>query len=229
MPTAGTARTGSPGAGAPERNSTLAAEKATLRAAMKAARAVAASGGASNAAGDRVKAEALALAARRAATVISGYWSIGDELDARPALRALRDAGRTVALPVLGARGAPLTFRQWSADARLEPRLWGIQEPAPDAPEVVPDLLLVPLLAFDRRGNRLGYGGGYYDRTLNGLRATRGLTVYACGVCFAAQEVASVPCAPYDQQLDAVITEEGLLTFHLETGESAPAHTAGED
>jgi 5-formyltetrahydrofolate cyclo-ligase len=181
-----------------------------MRGAMKAARAIAAAVATDAAA--RVRASALALARARGAKVISGYWAIGDELDVRPALEALRRAGRTVALPVMAARGRPLAFRRWSEGAALEERMWGIREPAADAPEVVPDLLLVPLLAFDREGGRLGYGGGFYDRTLAALRADRPST-YACGVCFAAQEVARVPRGSYDERLDAVMTEEGLLTF----------------
>lgn len=225
MPTAGTARPNPPpdrGSGSDGRGGALVAEKATLRSAMKAARAIAAA--AATDAPARVTASALALARARGANVVSGYWAIGDELDVRPALEVLRQAGRIVALPVMAARGKPLAFRQWAEGAALEERMWGIREPAADALEVVPDLLLVPLLAFDREGGRLGYGGGFYDRTLAALRAARPST-YACGVCFAAQEVARVPCASYDERLDAVMTEEGLLTFDSEAGAGSGGET----
>lgn len=137
--------------------------------------------------------------------VVAGYWPLGSELDVRPLLLHLHEAGRTAALPVSGPKGTPLTFRAWTPDAPLREGRFGIREPAAESPEVVPAVLFVPLLAFDRRGHRLGYGAGYYDRTLAGLRA-RG-PVLAVGVGFAAQEVDSVPHGPYDQPLDRIVTE----------------------
>jgi 5-formyltetrahydrofolate cyclo-ligase len=184
------------------------AAKASLRASARATRATAAK--AVPDAAERVSAAVAALVRSRRPAAVSGYWAIGDEIDLRPALRALAEGGLVVALPVMAGTDAPLTFRRWLPGAKLKHRMWGIHEPLQDAPVVRPDLLLVPLLAFDRNGGRLGYGGGYYDRTLAGLRADRGGPVTACGIGFAAQEVAEVPCEPRDMRLDAVITEDGL-------------------
>lgn len=136
---------------------------------------------------------------------VAGYWPLGSELDVRPLLLHLHAAGRVAALPVSGRKGTPLTFREWTPDAPLREGRFGIREPAADAAAVVPAVLFVPLLAFDRRGHRLGYGAGYYDRTLAGLRACG--AVLAVGVGFAAQEVDAVPHGPYDQPLDWVVTE----------------------
>lgn len=198
-------------------NSPIAAVKAALRKTARAARtraAAAADGGASQFFTESI----YALARARKASVVSGYWAIGEEIDVRPALSALLDVGVTVSLPVMGEKEAPLIFRQWRPDSTVDHRLWGIYEPRADAPQVRPDLVLVPLLAFDATGGRLGYGGGYYDRTLALLRADGGPAILACGIAFAAQEVAQVPCEPYDMRLDAVITEAGLRTFAPEPG-----------
>jgi 5-formyltetrahydrofolate cyclo-ligase len=162
---------------------------------------------------DRIAVWVADLVRQRRPAAVSGYWAIGDEIDVRPALRMLAARGLAVALPVMAGASAPLTFRRWVPGDRLRHRMWGIEEPLPDAPVVRPDLLLVPLLAFDARGGRLGYGGGYYDRTLALLRSDGGSPVFACGVAFAAQEVPEVPCEPKDMRLDAVITENGLRLF----------------
>jgi len=136
----------------------------------------------------------------------AGYWPLGSELDVRPLLLHLSETGRTAALPVSGPRGQPLTFRAWTPETPMRAGRFGIQEPAETAPLVVPAVLFVPLLAFDRSGHRLGYGAGYYDRTLAELRAL-GDMVLAVGVGFADQEVAIVPHGPYDQPLDWIVTE----------------------
>jgi len=136
---------------------------------------------------------------------VAGYWPLGSELDVRPLLLHFMQAGRVAALPVSGPKGTPLTFRAWAPDAPLREGRFGIREPDAAAPLVVPAVLFVPLLAFDRRGHRLGYGAGYYDRTLAELRT--GGAVLAVGVGFADQEVASVPHGPYDQPLDWIVTE----------------------
>lgn len=137
---------------------------------------------------------------------IAGFWPMGTEIDIRPLLRALAARGDRLALPVTPKRGQPLRFRAWSFGAPLVAGPIGTRQPPPDAPEVVPDLLLVPLLAFDRAGRRLGYGGGYYDRTLAALPGAARI-----GVAFAAQEVPEVPAGPEDVRLPLIATERGLV------------------
>jgi 5-formyltetrahydrofolate cyclo-ligase len=105
--------------------------------------------------------------------VVSGFWPIGDELDIRPLLHALHARGHPIVLPVTPRRGNPLTFRLWQPGDVLEPERFGTFRPIGE--ERAPDFLLVPMLAFDRRGYRLGYGAGFYDRTLEGLRGVAGL------------------------------------------------------
>ncbi|EKE43939.1 5-formyltetrahydrofolate cyclo-ligase [Oceaniovalibus guishaninsula JLT2003] len=144
------------------------------------------------------------LAARLAvadASVVAGFLPIGSEIDPRPAMAAL---SVPVCVPVMVGRGLPLRFRRWIPGCTLERGPFGVAVPA-DGDWLVPDLLIVPLLAFDRRGQRLGYGGGYYDRTLAALRAAG--PVRAWGFAFAAQEVAAVPVGPHDAPLDAIATE----------------------
>lgn len=140
--------------------------------------------------------------------VVSGYWPIGDELDIRPLLAALDRRGHPLCLPVVTGRGQPLVFRAWRPGDALTPAPFGTRVPPEDAPERVPHALLVPLLAFDKAGYRLGYGGGFYDRTLARLRASDPATL-AVGVAFAAQEVAAVPHAATDERLDWIVTERG--------------------
>jgi len=141
---------------------------------------------------------------------VCGFWPLRDEVDVRPALEALAARGRACALPVVRGRGLPLLFRRWAPGDRLVPRgPFGIAEPGEDAPEVAPRVLLVPLLAFDRRGGRLGYGAGFYDRTLARLRAAG--PVLAVGVAMSWQEVASVPCDGLDQRMDRIVTEAGTI------------------
>ncbi|QQS14918.1 MAG: 5-formyltetrahydrofolate cyclo-ligase [Rhodospirillales bacterium] len=146
-----------------------------------------------------------------AATVMAGFWSMGDEIDVRPLLARLSAEGYAIALPVTPARGAPLTFRAWSPGAALLRGPMGTSQPGPEAAIVEPDALLVPLLAFDDDGYRLGYGGGYYDRTLAALRARRAVT--AIGVGFEAQRVDAVPRGPGDGRLDWLLTERAMLAF----------------
>lgn len=142
-------------------------------------------------------------------TVVAGYWPMGGELDVRPLLEAAHAAGARVALPVVAERHAALEFRAWRPGDVLEGGAHGTVHPPAAAPALVPDVLLVPLLAFDGRGWRLGYGGGYYDRTLAALRAER--SVLAVGVGFAAQRLDAVPHEPTDQRLDRILTELGLV------------------
>ncbi|MCR6628956.1 MAG: 5-formyltetrahydrofolate cyclo-ligase [Magnetospirillum sp.] len=143
-------------------------------------------------------------------SIVAGYWPMGDEIDPRPLMRALAGQGCRLALPVVTAPGQRLDFRAFAFGDVLEPGPHGTLHPAMAAAAVVPDALLVPLLAFDRGCFRLGYGGGYYDRTLESLR--KNAQVRTIGLAFAAQEVAVVPRDGHDQRLDAIATENGLIT-----------------
>ncbi|PWC37930.1 5-formyltetrahydrofolate cyclo-ligase [Azospirillum sp. TSO35-2] len=140
---------------------------------------------------------------------VGGYWPLGSELDARPALLHLKALGHPVALPVSGPRGTALVFRAWDPALPMAVGRYGIHEPEEGRALLRPSLLLVPLLAFDRGGHRLGYGAGYYDRTLDTLRDLG--RVVAVGVAFAAQEMAAVPVDGHDQRLDWIVTERETL------------------
>lgn len=141
--------------------------------------------------------------------VVAGYAPIGDEIDPMPLLEALATT-RPCGLPVIG-KGRVLTFRQWRPGVTLVAGRYGIPAPPLDLPTILPDILLVPLLAFDRAGHRVGYGGGYYDTTLAALRAAR--AIKAIGLAYAAQEIERLPAEAFDQPLDAVATERGLIVF----------------
>jgi 5-formyltetrahydrofolate cyclo-ligase len=161
----------------------------------------------------RAAAEALAEVFERQVTmapgaVVSGYWPAGSELDIRPLLARLHARGHTLVLPVVIERDAPLVFRVWCPG---EPMVKGNGAWVPQAGAAArdPDLLLVPLVGFDRHFTRLGQGAGYYDRTLVRLRAVRAIT--AIGIGYAVQELPSIPTGEYDQPLDAVLTEAGLI------------------
>ena len=142
---------------------------------------------------------------------VAGYVPLDDEADPRMLMDALARAGRLLALPCVVARGMPLRFRRWKFGDKLTPGALGILEPVADLPTVIPDVVLVPLLAFDSKGHRLGYGGGYYDRTLDQLR--RGGDLVAIGVAFAGQEVEELPRASHDHMLDMIVTERGVRKF----------------
>jgi 5-formyltetrahydrofolate cyclo-ligase len=144
-------------------------------------------------------------------TVVSGFSPLKSEISPLPLLRRLADAGASLALPVVIGRGQPLIMRAWSFGKPLVSGVWGIREPPADAPELNPDILIVPLLAFDRRGHRVGYGAGYYDMTITRLRATKPVT--AIGVAFGSQEIAAVPATPRDARLDLVLTERETIDF----------------
>jgi 5-formyltetrahydrofolate cyclo-ligase len=141
--------------------------------------------------------------------IVSGYSPMKSEFNPVPLMRKLFDAGARLALPVVAGRGKPLIMRAWEFGAPLASGQWGIREPKPDAPQVFPDILLVPLLAFDRTGHRIGYGAGYYDMTIAQIRAMK--PVVAIGVAFAAQEIAQVPATPRDSVLDLVLTEREVI------------------
>ena len=137
--------------------------------------------------------------------VVSGFMPLNSEISPLTLMRKLSDMGARLALPVVVSRGLPLLMRAYAFGDALVKGVWGIRVPPPEAPEVEPDVLLVPLLAFDRNGNRLGYGAGYYDMTIAALRAKK--PVVAVGIAFAAQEVDVVPTTPRDVRLDLVLTE----------------------
>ena len=142
-------------------------------------------------------------------TVVSAFWPFRSELDLRPLLLQLHERGCMVALPIVVARRSALIFRAWAPDMDLEEGNFGVLTPPAEAREIEPDWLLVPLLAFDGNGYRLGYGGGFYDITLAGLRARK--SIFAIGVAFDGQQVAQVPHGPDDARLDAILTEKRAL------------------
>jgi len=143
--------------------------------------------------------------------IVAGYSPIRSEFDPGPLMHALARHGVHLALPVVIARDQPLLFRSWSAGEPLARGQLGILEPPAEAPVVVPDILLVPLAAFDRLGHRIGYGAGHYDRTLAQLREWKAIT--AIGVAFAAQQVEAVPALLHDVALDYVLTETQMHDF----------------
>ena len=150
-----------------------------------------------------------AFAAARPKAAVSAYWPMGDELDPCPLLNALFDRGWVCALPVVEARGMPLTFRRWQPGDVLAAAHFGLSEPGPEAPIVAPDIVIAPMLAADPAGRRLGYGGGYYDRTIKTLRATRAIIVVAIG--YDLQICPAVPTTANDEPVDWVISENRAL------------------
>lgn len=180
--------------------------KARLREAMKARRA--AIPAPERAAGSAaVAASGLDFLALPGPVTVSAFRSFGEELDTAPILARLSGEGHRLCLPVMLGKGRPLAFRAWAPGDGLRTVLWGIEEPLEGAEIVDPDVLLVPLLAWDAAGYRLGYGGGFYDRTLAGLRARR--RAVAVGLAFAQQKVDAVPHLDYDQRLDWILTPSG--------------------
>jgi 5-formyltetrahydrofolate cyclo-ligase len=165
-------------------------------------------------AGARMKA-AQAIAARPfpfavpPGTRVSAFMPLKHEINPIPLMQVLANAGASLAFPVVIERGKPLVMRAFAFGDPLVCGVWGIREPRPEAPEVFPDIMIVPLLAFDRGGHRIGYGAGYFDLTINALRAHN--TVLAVGIAFAAQEIHQVPATPRDAQLDLVLTEQEVI------------------
>jgi 5-formyltetrahydrofolate cyclo-ligase len=141
--------------------------------------------------------------------VFSGYVAIGAEMDPRPLMLRLAEAGAAAALPVALKRDGALAFRAWTPDMTLERDAFGIPSPPASAEAMTPSLVIAPLLAFDRRGGRLGQGAGHYDRTLANLRAAQPL--FVLGLAYAGQEVDEIPMEPHDQRLDAILTETGYI------------------
>jgi 5-formyltetrahydrofolate cyclo-ligase len=183
--------------------------KSTLRATALAAR--------DALSGERRAAAAQAIARRGLpfeivpGAVVAGYSPIRSEIDPVPLMRTLAVPGVQLALPAIMAGDQPLKFRAWSPGDRLRRGRLGILEPSAEANEVIPDILLVPLAAFDRAGHRIGYGAGHYDRTLEQLRKMKAIT--AVGIAAAVQEVEAVPALSHDAALDYVLTETQMLDF----------------
>jgi 5-formyltetrahydrofolate cyclo-ligase len=157
----------------------------------------------------RLAAEGVRFAETCRARTVSAFHPIRDEPDTLALLDALAQAGFATALPVTVSRGSPLTFRLWRPGDPTVRGAMNIAEPSPVAPAVEPDLLFVPLAAFDRRGHRIGFGAGHYDRTLSRLRAKG--PIQAVGVAYAASEVDAVPNEPHDQPVDFILTENELI------------------
>jgi 5-formyltetrahydrofolate cyclo-ligase len=142
-----------------------------------------------------------------AGAIVGAYHALPEEADPALLLQALAAKGRHIAFPRIAAKGLPLDYHRIPDDRIMSPGAFGIHEPLEHWPRVRPDLLLVPLLAFDGRGHRLGYGGGFYDRTLALLN------IPAIGIAYAGQEVASLPDEPHDRRLDMILTEQGIRAF----------------
>ena len=144
-------------------------------------------------------------------TIVAGFMPMKSEINPLPLMRKLAAAGARLALPVVAGPGQPLIMRAWGFGEPLVAGVWGIREPGPAAPGVAPDIVIVPLLAFDRAGQRIGYGAGYYDMTIAALRTRQ--AVVAIGLAFAAQEIAAVPATARDAPLDLVLTEREVIDF----------------
>ena len=142
--------------------------------------------------------------------VVSGYSPLASEINPVPLMRKLVDAGAKLALPVVVGKGKPLIMRSHSFGQKLDKGVWGIREPMVDADEVFPDIMIVPLAAFDRKGHRIGYGAGYYDLTIHRARELNSQVV-AVGLAYHAQHVAVVPITPRDARLDFVMTEREVI------------------
>lgn len=158
-------------------------------------------------AGEQLASIGLEFCGAKPPLVVSGFSAIGDEIDVRPLMLALDASGFQLALPVIAGKGQPLVMRAWKPGDPMAVKTWGISEPLDSALEVEPDVLLVPLLAFDGDGYRLGYGGGFYDRTLAQLKARK--SVIAVGVAYDEQRVDAVPREVYDEPCDWILTPSG--------------------
>lgn len=142
-------------------------------------------------------------------SVVSGFWPIRDEIDPRPLMDALRARGHALCLPAIV--DGDLVFRRLTRETVLVPAGFGTAEPPADADVLVPDCMLVPLAAFDRRGGRIGYGRGYYDRAIARIATARGAPPATVGIAFSLQEVDSVPEEPHDRRLDRILSERGFI------------------
>jgi 5-formyltetrahydrofolate cyclo-ligase len=146
-------------------------------------------------------------------TIVGGYHALPQEADPALLLKALVALGCHIAFPRMVAKDAALEFHRIPDGEVLKPGPFGVHEPASHWPAVMPHLLLVPLLAFDSQGYRLGYGGGFYDRTLYAFRSGAAFQVRAIGIAYAGQETASLPVEAHDMALDGILTEQGLRLF----------------
>ncbi|MDP6189650.1 MAG: 5-formyltetrahydrofolate cyclo-ligase [Gammaproteobacteria bacterium] len=142
---------------------------------------------------------------------VSGFWPLAEELDTLPLLHALHTAGHQILLPVMQGAGKPLVFATWAPGDTLVTASFNTLEPASNQPRMVPNVMFCPLLAFDRKGYRMGYGGGFYDRSIAQIKASQKLLTI--GVAFAAQEVDSIITGPYDMPLDKIVTEQEVITI----------------
>ena len=150
---------------------------------------------------------------------IAGYWPIKTELDVFPLLSAFAShADLTLCLPITGAPETALSFHRWHPDDKLDIGPYNTRQPFATAPHILPDLILLPLLAFDENFNRLGYGGGFYDRTLASFART-GHKVAAIGIAYDQQKIDKVPTGPFDRALDGVLTPGGLQRCYLKAGQ----------
>ena len=147
----------------------------------------------------------------RQARFVAGYLPIRDEADVAPLLRQLADHGKDLLLPAVLGPDLPLEFRRWHPDDPLEPGPFNTLQASAAAERAVPDMLLVPMLAYDESGGRLGYGGGYYDRSLSALRQKGPVT--AIGIAYAAQKMKHLPREAHDQPLDWMVTEQSVWEF----------------
>jgi 5-formyltetrahydrofolate cyclo-ligase len=159
--------------------------------------------------GDRLVTAFASAVTLKPPRIVAGYHPFRDEADPRPIMRFLAASGWECALPVPVSEG--LVFRSWTVDGPLVTGRYSIPHPPETSPEVRPDIVLVPLLAYDGAGQRLGYGAGYYDRALASLRRTG--DVLAIGVAYAGQRVAVLPAQDHDERLDLVVTEQGAEVF----------------
>ncbi len=183
-------------------------EKREFRPLAKAARAHAAAAAGPGAAA-ALAGNVLGILSAAADTVVSGYLPIGDEIDVTPLLERLHADGVACALPVVAGTDRPLVFRRWRPGIELEDGPLNTRHPGPESEELTPDILLVPMLAFDGGGYRIGWGGGYYDRTIAALRAAG--PVVAIGVAYEGQRAEAVPHDDRDQPLDWIATEAGVI------------------
>jgi 5-formyltetrahydrofolate cyclo-ligase len=158
-------------------------------------------------------AESLLKIIPATATIVAGYRCVHGELDISVAMEKLGARGHTLCLPAIEAADKPLHFRRWRIGEVMEKGRYGVEVPPSGAPVFKPNIVLVPLVAFDKNGHRLGYGAGYYDRTIQGLRELE-KSVEVIGVAYSIQQVEHLPFDPHDAKLDIVVTEKNTIRFN---------------